>query len=136
MAVDRIGGLARPMPRFAILMALLTMAAVGLPPFGFFSGYVGILLRPSGRDLMGAKHHRVHLVCGIILPIQTDATASSLARTRADIPYRGSHTEVRASALLIVLLMLVIIGLLPYGFFEFDPLAISTTMEMTTSWLK
>jgi NADH-quinone oxidoreductase subunit L len=35
-AVDRIGGLARPMPRFAILMTLLTMAAVGLPPFGFF----------------------------------------------------------------------------------------------------
>ena len=47
VAFDRIGGLARPMPRFATLLALLTMAAVGLPPFGLFSGYIGMLLHPS-----------------------------------------------------------------------------------------
>src|SRR2546428_11853754 len=35
------------MPRFAILLSLLVMAAVGLPPFGLFSGYMAILLHPS-----------------------------------------------------------------------------------------
>jgi NADH-quinone oxidoreductase subunit L len=46
LTLDRIGGLARPMPRFATLLALLVMAAAGLPPFGLFSGYVAILLDP------------------------------------------------------------------------------------------
>src|SRR2546425_1441732 len=45
--LNQIGGLARPMPRFAILLSLLVMAAVGLPPFGLFSGYMAILLPPS-----------------------------------------------------------------------------------------
>lgn len=45
--LNRIGGLLKPMPRFALCMALLIMAAVGLPPFGLFFGYLGILLSPS-----------------------------------------------------------------------------------------
>jgi NADH-quinone oxidoreductase subunit M len=45
--LNRIGGLLKPMPRFSICMALLVMAAVGLPPFGLFFGYLGILLSPS-----------------------------------------------------------------------------------------
>jgi NADH-quinone oxidoreductase subunit M len=45
--LNRIGGLFRPMPRFALCMALLIMAAVGLPPFGLFFGYMGMLLSPS-----------------------------------------------------------------------------------------
>ena len=45
--LNRIGGLLKPMPRFALCMALLVMAAVGLPPFGLFFGYLGILLSPS-----------------------------------------------------------------------------------------
>ena len=45
--LNRIGGLFQPMPRFALCMGLLVMAAVGLPPFGLFFGYLGILLSPS-----------------------------------------------------------------------------------------
>lgn len=45
--LNRIGGLLKPMPRFALCMAFLIMAAVGLPPFGLFFGYIGILLSPS-----------------------------------------------------------------------------------------
>lgn len=45
--LNRIGGLFQPMPRFAVCMCLLIMAAVGLPPFGLFFGYLGILLSPS-----------------------------------------------------------------------------------------
>ena len=42
--LDRMYGLARPMPRFATLFALLIMAAVGLYPFGIFSSFLGILI--------------------------------------------------------------------------------------------
>jgi NADH-quinone oxidoreductase subunit L len=45
---SQIGGLARPMPRFAVLLVLLVMGAVGLPPFGIFSGFVSMLLQPTG----------------------------------------------------------------------------------------
>ena len=42
-----IRGLAYPMPRFSILLSLLALAAMGLPPFGVFSGFMGMLLAPS-----------------------------------------------------------------------------------------
>ncbi len=45
--LNRIGGLFQPMPHFAVCMGLLVMAALGLPPFGLFFGYLGILLSPS-----------------------------------------------------------------------------------------
>jgi NADH-quinone oxidoreductase subunit M len=45
--LNRIGGLFKPMPHFSLCVALLIMAGVGLPPFGLFFGYVGILLSPS-----------------------------------------------------------------------------------------
>jgi len=42
--MDRIGGLSRTMPRFALLLSLLVMAAVGLPPFGLFFGFIDMAL--------------------------------------------------------------------------------------------
>jgi len=56
---------------------------------------------------------------------------------RTDIPYDDLHRGETVS-LLITLLMLVAVGLLPYGFLESDLLANGhrTTMEMTTSWIK
>ena len=47
LTIDRAHGLAQPMPRFAAMLSLLVMAAVGLPPFGLFFGYVEMLLRAS-----------------------------------------------------------------------------------------
>lgn len=132
--VDRIGGLARPMPRFAILMTLLIMAAIGLPPFGFFSGSVAILLRPP-----------VAFSWELIIIVFTGFSASFylfrlmqrilFGPHSADIPYEDLN-QGESVALLIVLLMLVVIGLLPYGFFDFDSLAkgYRTSMEITTSW--
>lgn len=51
--LNRIGGLLKPMPRFALCMSLLIMAAVGLPPFGLFFGYLGILLSPTTGTSFG-----------------------------------------------------------------------------------
>lgn len=45
--LDRSLGLARAMPRFAVLLALLVMAAAGLPPFGLFSGFVAMAFHPA-----------------------------------------------------------------------------------------
>ena len=42
-----IRGLVYPMPKFSILLSLLALAAMGLPPFGVFSGFMGMLLAPS-----------------------------------------------------------------------------------------
>jgi NADH-quinone oxidoreductase subunit M len=52
-ALDRMHGLARPMPRFATLFAVIVMAAVGLFPFGFFSTYVE-MVASSARTLSWA----------------------------------------------------------------------------------
>lgn len=46
--MDRIGGLARTMPRLAFLLTLMVMAAIALPPFGLFFGFTGLLLQPGG----------------------------------------------------------------------------------------
>jgi NADH-quinone oxidoreductase subunit M len=53
MDLRAIRGLAHPMPRFAVLFALLILAALGLPPFGVFAGFIGLLLTP-GLPLSGA----------------------------------------------------------------------------------
>lgn len=51
--LNQIGGLFKPMPRFALCIALLVMAAMGLPPFGLFFSYLGILLSPSSQMSFG-----------------------------------------------------------------------------------
>lgn len=48
LTLDRMHGLAQPMPRLAVVTVLLAMAAAGLPPFGLFAGQIGLLLQPTG----------------------------------------------------------------------------------------
>jgi NADH-quinone oxidoreductase subunit M len=129
-AVDRIGGLAAPMPRFAIVMALLTMAAVGLPPFGLFSGYVGILLRPP-VDISWELIIIVFSQFAACFYLFKRMQRILFGPYRMDIPYEDLRSS-ESVALWIVLLVLVILGLVPYGFFRVDPLG---TMEMMVSWL-
>lgn len=47
LTLDRMHGLARPMPLFATLLALLVMCAIGVFPLGLFSSYLTLLLRPG-----------------------------------------------------------------------------------------
>jgi NADH-quinone oxidoreductase subunit M len=53
LTLERMHGLARPMPCFATLFALLIMATVGLPPFSFFSAQVAMLVEPAGAAPFG-----------------------------------------------------------------------------------
>ena len=43
LPIDRISGLARPMPKFGLCMALIVMASVGLPPFGLAFSFIGLM---------------------------------------------------------------------------------------------
>jgi NADH-quinone oxidoreductase subunit M len=45
--VRALGGLVYPMPRFSTLFSLLALAALGMPPFGVFSGFMSMLLNPG-----------------------------------------------------------------------------------------
>jgi NADH-quinone oxidoreductase subunit M len=48
-----ISGLAAGMPKFAVLLSLLALAAMGLPPFGVFAGFMGLLLSSPFPSLAG-----------------------------------------------------------------------------------
>lgn len=128
--LNQIGGLARPMPRFGALLALLVMAAVGLPPFGLFSGYMAILLHPS-----------VTMSRGLVVILLTWLAASwylfrlmqrlLFGPHRSDILYEDLRL-IEVTPLVVVLLILLALGIAPYGFFETDTLAngYRTAMEL------
>jgi NADH-quinone oxidoreductase subunit M len=48
-----ISGLAAAMPRFAVLLSLLGLAAMGIPPFGVFAGFMGLMLTSSQASVFG-----------------------------------------------------------------------------------
>ncbi|MGD9680337.1 MAG: proton-conducting transporter membrane subunit [Candidatus Obscuribacterales bacterium] len=111
--LNRIGGLFKPMPRFALCTAILVMAAVGLPPFGLFFGYLGIILSPG-----------VELSAGLVVVIAAWFAASwylfkqlmqrlLFGPHRDDIKYDDLRpAEIAAFAILIALM--VIPGSIPH----------------------
>jgi NADH-quinone oxidoreductase subunit L len=127
--LDQMPGLARPMPRFATIVALLALAAAGLPPFGLFSGYLGMLLHLGGA---------VSWDLGVVL-VSWFAASFCFFRlmqqllfgvARSEIPYEDLSLSETVPVLLVVFVLLAI-GLLPYGYLESRPL-----LEMTRLWIK
>jgi NADH-quinone oxidoreductase subunit M len=118
--LSRIGGLARPMPRLATLMALLVMAAAGLPPFGFFSGYLAMLLSPS-------IPMTIQMTAGLSIILLTWFTASwylfklmqrlLFGPHRSDIRYEDLR-PAEIAPLVMVLVILLVLGVVPYGWLE------------------
>ena len=111
LTLDRMHGLARAMPRWATVLSLLTMAAIGLPPFGLFSAYMALLLQPS-----------IVISWGLLVILLTWFLASwylfrmmqrlLFGSHRPDIPYEDLRTsEVVGFALL--LLILIALGAMP-----------------------
>jgi NADH:ubiquinone oxidoreductase subunit 4 (subunit M) len=130
-ALEGINGLARPMPRFALLVALLVMAAVGLPPFGLFSGYAGMLLHVPG----GPSWDLALIMLAWLAPsfyLFRMMQRLLFGPHRADLPYEDLRAA-EAAPLLLMLAILVVVGLLPYEFSAADSLdkALRETMEMT-----
>lgn len=142
LELDRLGGLARPMPRFATLFLLLVMAAVGLPPFGLFSGFLQMLFQPSGVSpdtvsIVNSWNLTVILSAWLAASLYLFKMTQRLlfGPHRRDIDYDElRYTE--AVPLIIVLLALVAIGVAPYEFFEFDTLISRHPILREFSWYR
>nr|MBI3614227.1 hypothetical protein [Nitrospirota bacterium] len=116
MDLRAISGLARPMPRFATVLSLLAIAAMGLPPFGVFSGFMGMLLAPSlprsawlgvvAIAWLTASWYILDLVQRLLF-----------GKHRTDLPYEDLR-QTEFAALLLVLGLLLAMGLAPSRFFE------------------
>lgn len=104
--LDRIGGLAQTLPRFATLFTLLVMAAVGLPPFGLFFGFLGMVLEASVRAAawelaiifaawFGASWYLFNLLKRLLF-----------GPPRADIPYEDLRGGEAAAAVVVLAALL------------------------------
>jgi NADH-quinone oxidoreductase subunit M len=116
LALDRIRGLARPMPRFAALLGLLVMAAMGLPPFGLFSGYIALLLDPLNNVVLdGSAALAVVLLAWFIASWYLYKLMQRLlfGPHRPDVPYHDL-SPAEMAPLVAVLLLLLALGVAPH----------------------
>lgn len=130
-----IRGLVHRMPRFAVLISLLALAAMGLPPFGLFSGFMGMLLAPSLTfsgalpivivTWLAASWYILEMVQGLLFGPQ-----------RSDLRYEDLRRTEFAS-LLICVLLLIALGFAPSCYFESGtPMPPSRVAMEFLSWNK
>lgn len=110
-----VSGLASGMPHYAVLLSLLALATMGLPPFGIFAGFMGLLLStplPSTIGLfitllawLAASWYIMQMVQRLLFGLR-----------RPDLRYTDLLRGERAS-LLIVVLVLLALGLAPATLF-------------------
>ncbi|HEX2055539.1 MAG TPA: hypothetical protein VHF07_03535, partial [Nitrospiraceae bacterium] len=116
MDLKGLGGMVYPMPRFSTLLSLLALAALGMPPFGLFAGFMGMLLSPgfmpSGAFFVvvlvwfSASWYCIDVLQQIIF-----------GRQRPDLRYEDLH-RTEAAALLMIVLLLVGLGTAPSRYFQ------------------
>ena len=115
MGLRALSGLAQPMPRFAIAVSLLALAALGLPPFGVFSGFMGLLLAPSFTWTSGVL---VVILAWLSASWYLFELVQGLLFGRRQTERR--HEDLRdpeLTSLVIVLVLLVALGVLPSRLF-------------------
>jgi len=106
-----LSGLASAMPQYAVLFSLLALAGIGLPPFGVFAGFLGLLLSAPVS---------FSIVILIILLVWLAASWYILDMTqrllfgprRSDLRYIDLRRDELASLLLVALALLVL-GIIP-----------------------
>ncbi len=113
-----VSGLASAMPQYAVLFSLLALAAMGLPPFGVFAGYMGLLLTspiPSAAGLC------ITLISWLAASwyIMQWAQRLLFGIRRPDLRYTDVRNAELAS-LLLLLLTLLALGLAPANLFASD----------------
>ncbi|MDP3092635.1 MAG: proton-conducting transporter membrane subunit [Nitrospira sp.] len=113
-----ISGLASTMPQYAVLLSLLALAAMGLPPFGVFAGFMGLLLSSTAAFSAGI----VVLVCAWLAAswyILDLVQRLLFGARRTDLRYAEVlHTEL--AALMILILTLLALGVMPISLFGPD----------------
>lgn len=113
-----VSGLASGMPQYAVLLSLLALAAMGLPPFGVFAGFMGLLLSgpfPSAGGLvvtllawLAASWYIMQMVQRLLFGLR-----------RPELRYVDVLRDEFA-ALLIVVFVLLALGLAPATLFDPD----------------
>lgn len=128
-----ISGLAAQMPQFSVLISLLALAAMGLPPFGLFAGFMGLLLTSSLTDSvapfvvaitwLAASWYILDLVQRLLF-----------GRKRPDLRYEDVRQSEFASLLIVVAIMFAL-GLAPTTLFEGAPRSTSAgTIVEPVTW--
>ncbi|SLM47166.1 putative NADH-quinone oxidoreductase, subunit M [Nitrospira japonica] len=117
-----ISGLATGMPQYAVLLSLLALAAMGLPPFGVFAGFMGLLLGSPFPSLAGlfvtllawlaASWYIMQMVQRLLFGIR-----------RPELRYTDL-LQAELASLLIVVLVLLALGLVPSTLFASEPAAL------------
>jgi NADH-quinone oxidoreductase subunit M len=111
-----ISGLASSMPNYGVLLSLLALAAMGLPPFGVFAGFMGLLLHSPIPSLLGlliilsawlaASWYIMNAVQRLLFGVK-----------RSDIRHHDVvHDEW--GALVVTILVLALLGLAPNDWFS------------------
>ena len=130
-----ISGLAATMPRYAVLASLLALAAMGLPPFGLFAGFMGLLLSSA-----------VLFSLAILIMVTAWLAASwyimgmvqqwLFGTTRSDLRYTDLlHSELASLAILVVVLLAL--GVIPATFFGSDTMVtVSSVFTGSFPWNK
>lgn len=128
-----VSGLFRKMPQFAVLFSLLALAAMGLPPFGVFAGFLGMLLTAS---LTSSVALLVIMVAWLAASwyILDMVQRLLFGRERSDLRYEDLRRPEFAS-LLIVVLIVIALGVAPASLFGIaqQPLSIGAVKE-SVSW--
>jgi len=106
-----ISGLAAAMPKYAVLFSLLGLAAMGLPPFGVFAGFMGLLLTAPPSSTIGLF---IALAAWLAASWYIMQMVQQLlfGTRRAELRYADLRYPEFAS-LLIVVLALLALGLAP-----------------------
>ena len=127
-----ISGLALPMPGFAILLSLLALAAMGLPPFGVFAGFMGLLLTSS---LTSSAALLVIVVAWLAASwyILDMVQRLLFGRQRSDLRYETLRPAEFASLLMVVLIVIAL-GIAPVSLFgiQTQPPHAGAVMESVT----
>ncbi len=127
--MDKLGGLARSMPRFATVLVLLVTAAAGLPFFAVFSAFLEIMLHDSITFHWSAP---VILLTWVMASWYYPVLIQGVLFGRPAAPARG-HRDLglmEALPLIVMVLVLAIAGLVPSDMVGFTPLHV----EEVAAW--
>jgi NADH-quinone oxidoreductase subunit M len=127
-----IRGVAYLMPRFSILVFLLALAAIGLPPFGVYAGFMGLLLTPS-FPLSGALVVIIVVVlaaCWYVLGLTQQLLFGA---HRADLRYEDLR-PAEAAALIMIVALLVALGVVPPRVLDPDTAAPKVRAAESFAW--
>jgi NADH-quinone oxidoreductase subunit M len=130
-----ISGLAAEMPKYAVLLSLLGLAAMGIPPFGVFAGFMGLLLTAPPSSMIGLFIALAAWLAASWYIMQMVQQLLFGAR-RPDLRYADlRHPEF--ASLLIVVLVLLALGLAPTNLYAPDQTSKKTVaMEHPLAWTR